>query len=351
MRVFYLGFLFLFFVTSCKDSHVPAYSPDVSDIVLDDISFVRYDHLVRDLDTTDIVSAFDKLYADHPHITRIYFESLINFKGIGQDSFYNNLKDFIHAAPIKTLQSSIDAEYADTRSIENQISNVAKYLKHYFPDYNFPNFYTFITEFGYQTIIFKDGKLKDDKDGIGIGLDMYLGDNFNYKEVDPKDPVFSDYLTRSYNKDHLVRNAAEIIVADILGRETGKRLLDQMLYNGKKLYLLDQIMPVVSDTIIMEYPQEDMEWVQNNELQIWDYFIKNKLIYETSHLKINKYFNKSPHSPGMPPEAPGRTANYIGWRIISKYMSRYPDTTLPELIAMTDSQKLMELSRYKPKRR
>jgi len=66
--------------------------------------------------------------------------------------------------------------------------------------------------------------------------------------------------------------------------------------------------------------------------------------------KINKYINPSPHSPGMPPRAPGRTANYIGWKIINAYMQRFPETTFQDLVKMDDAQALLQKSRYKPKK-
>ena len=53
----------------------------------------------------------------------------------------------------------------------------------------------------------------------------------------------------------------------------------------------------------------------------------------------------------MPDEAPGRTANYIGWQIVRAYMERYPSTTLKNLIDLKDSQMLMEKSKYKPKQK
>jgi cytochrome c553 len=68
-------------------------------------------------------------------------------------------------------------------------------------------------------------------------------------------------------------------------------------------------------------------------------------------LKINKYINVSPDSPGMPAQAPGRTGNYIGKQIINAYMERHPETTMQDLLRLQDAQKIMDLSRYKPRQR
>jgi len=51
----------------------------------------------------------------------------------------------------------------------------------------------------------------------------------------------------------------------------------------------------------------------------------------------------------MPTEAPGRTANYIGWQIVKKFMQKKPKLTMLDLIAHNDAQKLLEESKYKPR--
>ena len=45
-----------------------------------------------------------------------------------------------------------------------------------------------------------------------------------------------------------------------------------------------------------------------------------------------------------------KQVDWLGWQIISAYMQRYPNTTLPQLLALRDAQKLLEQSKYKPRR-
>jgi len=52
----------------------------------------------------------------------------------------------------------------------------------------------------------------------------------------------------------------------------------------------------------------------------------------------------------MPPEAPGRTANWIGWKIVKAYMNRHPEVTPADLLNIKESQKILDGSRYKPRR-
>jgi len=92
-----------------------------------------------------------------------------------------------------------------------------------------------------------------------------------------------------------------------------------------------------------------MKWVKENELQMWAYFFDQELFYETNTMTLKKYLSPNPNSPGMPAEAPGRTGNYIGWQIVKKYMKRFPKTTMQDLVALNDAQKILEESRYKPR--
>ena len=94
-----------------------------------------------------------------------------------------------------------------------------------------------------------------------------------------------------------------------------------------------------------------MKWVQDNELEIWSFFIDQNLMYESKIGKINKYINDSPNAPGMPQEAPGKTANYIGYKIIEAYMDKYTDKEITDLLQATDLQVILDESKYKPKRK
>ena len=341
------AFLLMGGFMSCTDSGSDQIIPDVSAISLTDIEFVRYDREVAALKTDNMKDSYEELLLRYPIFTDLYFKRILEIPFENDDSFYNTISEFVQADEIRLLQDTIEVAYPDTKEIEEDLKEAFKLLLYYFPEFQIPNIYFFQSEFGYQTIIFSD----TDRDAIAIGLDMFLGEDFDYKALDPRNPAFSDYLTRSYNKDHIVRKAMILLLEDVVGQVNGKRFLDKIIHDGKKLYILDRLLPLEEDTIVYEYTAEHWEWLKNNELEMWGFFLENELIYETSHLKIDKYVNVSPNAPGMPPEAPGRTGTYIGYRIVEAYMDRNPALGLKDLIDETDSQKLMELSKYKPKRR
>ena len=326
--------------------------PDVSDIDVN-VDLIRYDKILFDLDTLKIAEGLNSLYSDYPKFSELYFSRLTNFYNEDRDTFEMTVGNFLKDKNMRNLQDEIETRFKDLSGLKKDLKRSISFLKYHFPDYKVPVFYTLNSEFGFQSFIFTEVSQPNPnaRDGIGIGLDLFLGEDFNYKQIDPKNPSFSNYLVRTYNKDHIVSKSMQVIAKDLLGEKVGKRFIDQMIQNGKELYLLEHLLPESHDTLIVEQSLKHWEWLKNNELEIWSYFLEKNLMYETNFFEINKYLNPSPHSPGMPPEAPGKTANFIGLQIVKSFMRRNPEMNLQDLIAFQDSQKLLEMAKYKPKRR
>lgn len=332
--------------TACNDDR-ESKIPDVSNIDPDGFSFTRYDREIMALDIQNLEHSYNELLKRQPFITEIYFEKLLSIPSENKDSFLLQVKNLLQAESIIRLQDTIDHVFMNTTQIEKELETGCKFLKYYFPGYKTPHFYAYHTEFGYQAIIFSDGE----RDGIGLGLDYFLGEDFDYKRIDSRNPVFSEYMIRMYNKDHIARRAFDVIVEDLVGDPGGKRFIDLMIHEGKKIYILDQLLPHVHDTVISGFSSKQFDWLNENELEIWSFFIDKDMFYNTNMINNMKYLSPAPNSPGMPKEAPGRTASYIGWKIVKAFMIQNPDFNMQDLVKYRDAQKLMELSRYRPPRR
>jgi hypothetical protein len=53
----------------------------------------------------------------------------------------------------------------------------------------------------------------------------------------------------------------------------------------------------------------------------------------------------------MPLEAPGRTAGFVGWKILENFWKRNPEMSLSQILLLKDAQKILDSSRYKPLKR
>jgi len=345
--MFFLALMLFSFIFWSCENEPKEFVPDISGIEIKQ-EIVRFDQLLAQLDTNNLDSNVDMLKAKYPEFTDIFFTRVLPFVGESNEEFLGNLRGYLGDERIIKLQNKVAIVFNDLESgALAELEKGMKFMKYYFDDFVAPNIYTFTSEYTYQKFVFEDEK----KDGIGIGLDMYLGKDYKYKEIDPKNPAFSQYLTRTFSKEYIAKMIMELLINDRLGRVPGSRLIDHMIHNGKQLYILDKVLPETPDSILLEYSTDQTAWVKSNELEMWAFFFDQNLFYESNTIKINKYINPSPNSPGMPPEAPGRTANYMGLQIVKAYMKKYPKTSLHELITLKDAQKIMDKSRYKPKQK
>lgn len=337
-----LTLLLILTFCSCKNE-VDVPNTDGIDV---QIKIIRFENELFNLNPSMISGELKKLQDKYPAFYSLYFSQILP---LTKDSSQlpEAVRNFIKDPAMIKLKDTSQLIVNNFKKIESDLTAALKLAKYYFPDYKEPIFYTFISEYSYQNFIFRDGK----RDGIGIGLDMFLGSSFDYKKLDPQNANFSDYITRTFNKDHIVPKSLKTIIDDWLELTGEGRLLDYMIYNGKKLYIKKKLLPETNDTLIFEYSKDQMQWVKDNELEIWSFFIDQNLVYESRLSSINKYINDSPNAPGMPKEAPGKTANYIGYKIIEAYMNKFEDKELIDLINENDAKLILEESRYKPKRK
>lgn len=336
----------LFTLVNCQSDKEDI--PDIEDIPVE-FELTRTEKLIAELDTnqTNILS---QLYSTDSVFYSLFFEQILQvpISRMGENEKDDFIKGFIRDKRISRIQNEVDSVYGDFIKEQDALAESFQFAKYYFPDKKTPNIFTFISEFTYQRFIFQDGP----NDGIALGLDMFLGEDYPYAKYIPNNTSFSSYLTDRYNKNNIVRNTAETLAEDWLGgTPKGQTLLEQMLYHGKKLYIINKLIPYEEDYIVMGYTPEKYQWCEENEQEMWSYFFKEKLFYSTDINKISKLVNPSPHSSGMPPEAPGRTANYMGWKIIEAFMSKN-DFEPKEILSLDkfSAQQILEMSKFKPKR-
>jgi hypothetical protein len=339
----------LVFLLACRSDR-PTNIPDVSDIAVD-LEVIRFEQLL--LKDTLIGSAeLRDLEATYPAFAEIYFNHVIPVADemvvqTDPELKHQQIQNWIRHPRTQWLYDTVQQVFPNLDDYTDGLTEAFRFGKYYFPEKSTPRIFTTISDFGYFPFIYAEDTLQD---GIGVSLEMFLGEDFPYRNMNGLNNVFSDYLVRSYNKDHMVRRTVEVWLDDLAGPPPGNRLLDMMIHNGKKLFILQALLPTTPDTVIMDFPSDKMQWVRDNERNIWTHFTTQQLMYETSLNRIQKYIGPSPSSPGMPPEAPGNTASWLGWQIVKTYMEKFPSTTFPELLAMDNAQKLLDESGYKPPR-
>ena len=90
-----------------------------------------------------------------------------------------------------------------------------------------------------------------------------------------------------------------------------------------------------------------MNWVVENEASIWQYIVHEDLLFSKDEQQFRTFVDYAPFAKGMPPQAPGRVAYYIGYKMVNEYMDNN-EIDVEELMYLTDSRKFLQQSKYKP---
>ncbi len=337
-NIFLFVILMSLLLTDCNCGK-SKYYVDVSGIKVN-LAVERFDKDFLALEEKNNEEKINLLRKKYPAFFPFFIEQ-ISMLGNANDTT-SALRDSIHLfltdAYFKKVFDTTEIVYDKIDDVKSGLEEGIKHYKYYFPDFIVPKVITYVS--GPRCFTYEDSLL-------AIGLDNYLGaDYYFYKIVQPPIPNF---LVRRLSREYIVPNAMQVLATNSFPfMDDGKKLLDEMVYNGKIYFLLQHILPDTPDSLIVGYKQKDLDWCDDNESEIWKYFIKNNLIYQTDQLVYKKYVNDGPNTSGMPAEAPGNIGSWVGWKIVQQYAKKHPELSLLQIMRERDSQKILTGSKYKP---
>jgi len=222
------------------------------------------------------------------------------------------------------------------------ITDVLRYYRYHFPDATIPAIYTHIV--GLDLSLLQASVLVTDTMAI-ISTDFYLGEDFE---------PYSFVGIPAYKRRWMIPSQIAPEFARQLGflkagtPDMAESLLEQMVFQGKMLYFLDAMMPKVHDTTKIRYSDRQLEWVNRNQRHVWAYLVNNQMLYSSDLNHSKMMIQDSPFTPAFTEESPGRLGHWFGWQIVRRYMERNPGVTMQELLMITDAQKILKESGYKP---
>jgi hypothetical protein len=114
------------------------------------------------------------------------------------------------------------------------------------------------------------------------------------------------------------------------------------------MFYVKSMLPHQPDSLIMGFSDEEMNFCLNNEAEMWEYLVENKLLFETDRMTIRKFTGVGPFTKDFTSESPARAAVWIGWRIVEAYSRKNPHIGLKEIMNEKDYQKILTISEYNP---
>jgi len=313
--------------------------PDISNIQID-FKFKRFEVDLFSLTNSNYKTQIDSLQKKYPILFPFYFEQIGGWKIDSGEAWKDSIWHYVQSSYSQALFDSTMQRFANLSSLEKELQTLLRNYKYYFPEKEVPDVNTLINGPPAFTV---------GNNLLCISLDKYLGPSsiFYHDEAEP----LPQYLLMKFRPEYILPNSAEVLMTGNFGfSRAGKNLLDAMIYKGKIIYCKQKLLPDASDSIATGFREKDLKWCNENEPEIWKFFIEHKLLYNDDPLEYSKYVIDGPNTSGMPEDAPGNIGSWVGWRIVSQYLKKNPEITLEQLMNEQDSQKILTASRYKPTR-
>lgn len=343
-----LPILFIFFLTlaGCGKSRK---LPDVSNIQVE-LKWQRFEQDFFAMDTNAILPSLQKIRQQYPVFADDFLRNILGLAPL--DSFPQAslaIKQFLSS--YRPIKDSADKLFKEDRRISEEVKKGLQYLKYYFPAYHAPTrLISFIGPMdayyeaplgGYGDVITGDA--------MAVGLQLHMGRNFSLYTSQMGQSLYPSYISRRFEPAYIPVNCIKNCIDDLYPEQTrGKTLLDQMVDKGKRLYILDQLLPNTADTLKIGYTAQQLEDCSHNEGLIWNFFLQNNLLFETDPDRIKNYVGDGPKTEELGDGSPGFIILFTGSQMVKKYMETFPETSLQDLLKL-DSKKLLNDSKYKPK--
>lgn len=284
------------------------------------------------------VSRFDKKFA------QVTADNLADLKAEFPYLFPEKFTDSMWLAKAAdTIQQELNVEvekaFPEFSKEEDGLYDLFQHTKYYFPSFKTPHIITITSEVDYRN------KVLLTPDFLFISLDTYLGNEH------PFYIGLQEYLKKNFEKDQILPDVANEIAERFVPQPDSKTFLAHMVYYGKILYLKDRLLPKIADHYKIGYSEEELEWANANEEEVWRYFVERELIFDSNTDLHSRFLYPAPFSKfylELDAESPARLGRYIGWQMIRQYMNKN-NVSLQEMLT-TNAETIFNKANYKPKK-
>ncbi|MDR2362406.1 MAG: hypothetical protein LBD91_06710 [Prevotellaceae bacterium] len=322
---------FLLCLLSCRSQEQKIAAIDLP------LTFLRLDNDLYRLRHDSACTTLPYLREKYGSFFEYYNTGVIHIGQSQNPRYCQILQQFLHHPIVDSAYRKVHELYADDQPLINELTDAFRHLAYYFPDIPTPNIYTYVSGFN-ESLMLTDSAL-------GIGLDQFLGNDCPLYSLLGK-PAYLQYNMRP---QRIVPACLHTWIAAQYPNPSQNQptLLSQLIYEGKILYILQQCMPRKPFADILGFRPEQLQWCFDNEQLIWQYLIQEKRLFDTTPFTIQKYTADAPFTTGLPPQSPGKTANWIGYRIVARYMKQHTPS-LPKLMQNDNPRLLLKEARYNP---
>jgi hypothetical protein len=126
-----------------------------------------------------------------------------------------------------------------------------------------------------------------------------------------------------------------------LNPEIDLNLAENIIRWGKVIYLTQAALPKFEPAVILRYTENDYKWAIDNEYSIWKYLVDEKLLFKSDDRTKLNLLKEGPYTVGLSEKGPDRLGQFLGFRIIQKFME-VRKCTVEEMLNSSYSDILVE---------
>lgn len=270
----------------------------------------------------------------------IYTEAILGIGSVENMETRSLLQKFTQTKPYSEFFHAADSVFANMSVEKQELDHAFSLLRTHLKGLNVPKEYVGLISGFYSNVICTRTRL-------GFSLEYYLGSDYrNYKYVDG----LYEYMIRNYRREKLTSDGVFCwLSTEYELNESAPTLLQKMIYLGKLVYLTSVALPNQELNNILGFSAEQYEWCCANEAEMWRYMAEYKHLFSTDRLTVGKYCDPAPSTSFFPQESPGRSALFIGYKIIQSYLDSNKNLTLEDLMNNNNASEILEKSGYNPK--
>jgi hypothetical protein len=337
----------VFLISGCKNkSGLPA---DARQAI--PVGIARFDQDFFNLDTANIMGGLEVLAVKYPDFLPGYLSAILGIDPTDPRA-PEAIKAFLRTyRPVYALAQEVTKEYLPT--VQTELEEGLQWMRYLVPSFKPDSAFTITTFIGPMDAFenFSIGDYGDVRtaNGVGVALQLHLGADAQVYLQGIESGIFFNYQVRRFSPEMITVNAMKNIIDDHFPyTAAGKPLVEEMVEKGKRMYLVKRLLPDVEDSLLTGYTGNQLKGCFENEEVIWQFFVKNDLLYSIEPTINQQFIRDGPKTPELGEASPGYIGLFTGWRIVETYMDKNPGISIEQLM-QTPSNTLFQGSGYRPK--
>ena len=308
------------------------------DIEAVEVDIVRFDSAQLAVRPDSVKQDIVHLYADYEVFMPMFVEGILRLPVEDTAYLCEMYSNFLTDTTMGFAQTNALAQsmFADISKLQKSLNIGFSRLHYLYPEWEIPTVYLFVSGFNSSVMYYENI--------MGVGVDMYLGSDYPYYNQ-----VVYNYQKQTMRKECVAGDLLNMYIAyQIPYNSKYNRLLEHMIFRGKQMFLLSQLLPDEPAWEIIGYSKEQWDWCKKYEQAIWNRIMEKRDLFKTESMVRVSYMNDGPFTAEISQESPGRLGIWVGWQIVDSYMRNNENVSIKQLIDEGDAQKILEQSFYKP---